>query len=159
MLESLCTAQSASSKKKRFQPVVIVVGGLALIVISWALTTFLRDALALGRVDSALVSVRALVAAEAKFAQTHPDLGYTCGLSQLPVEDWMKGLTKDGSKNGYAFTISGCRPANGKGPNVSYYVTARPLRSDMPAFCSDQSGIVKSDEGGSVESCLHSGVP
>lgn len=109
----------------------------------------------LGDVDSAIGRVRVVSAAEAQFAKQHPELGYTCAFSQLPrSEEIARLLAKDRIDNGYAFEIIGCQAAASKKANSTYYVTARPLHTGQPAFCSDQSGILMSDAGGSAEKCL-----
>jgi hypothetical protein len=114
----------------------------------------------LGYVDAAIGRMRALNDAEVKFAQTHPRVGYTCALSQLPESgEIQRLLTGSGIDNDYAFEIAGCQAPDAAGPNGAYYTTARPLHSGQPAFCSDQSGILKADYGGSVEKCRANGVP
>ncbi len=112
----------------------------------------------LGYVDSAIGRVRSVVASEDEFVKTHPGIEYTCTLSQLPDDEQILRLMKHGKDNGYVFDIVGCQAPEPKKPNSMYHVTARSLHSGLPAFCSDQSGIVKSDEGGSVEKCLATGV-
>lgn len=118
-----------------------------------------RGLMMLGYVDSAIGRVRAVTTAETQFTKTHPEVGYTCTLSQLPHDEQIARLVKDGKDNGYVFGIIGCQLTEPKKPNSIYQVTARPLHSGLPAFCSDQSGIIRSDEGGSIEKCLTSGVP
>lgn len=118
-----------------------------------------RGLMMLGYVDSAIGRVRAVTTAEAQFRKTHPEVGYTCTLSQLPHDEQIARLVKDGKDNGYVFDIIGCQLTESKNLNSMYHVTARPLHSGLPAFCSDQSGIIRSDEGGSIEKCLTSGVP
>jgi hypothetical protein len=113
----------------------------------------------LGYVDSAIVRVRAVTAAETQFAKAHPELGYTCTLSQLPHDELIARLVNERHDNGYAFGIIGCQRTEPKKPNSMYHLTARPLHSGLPAFCSDPSGIVRSDDTGSVEKCLANGVP
>jgi hypothetical protein len=114
----------------------------------------------LGYVDSAIDRVRVVSAGETQFAKAHPELGYTCSLSQLPrSEEITRLLANDRIDNGYAFEIIGCQAVVPKKPKSTYYVTARPLHRGQPAFCSDQSGILRSDEGGSVEKCLATVVP
>jgi hypothetical protein len=113
----------------------------------------------LGDVDSAIVRVRAVVAAETEFAKKHPDIGYTCTISQLPQDELVARLAVGRIDNGYAFGIVGCQAADAQKPNSIYHVTARPLRSGLPAFCSDPSGILRSDDTGSLERCLATGVP
>jgi hypothetical protein len=109
----------------------------------------------LAYVDSAIGRVRAVVAAEADFAKTNPQVGYTCTLSQLPSDQTLVRLRRDGQDNGYAFEIMGCGLAQ---PHSTYHITARPLHSGLPAFCSDESGILRLDEDGSVEKCIAEGV-
>ncbi len=114
----------------------------------------------LGYVDSAIGRMRVLNAAETQFAKEHPALGYTCKLSELPSTAEIRRLLAKGSiDNGYAFEITGCHAPEAQMPNSGYYITARPLHSGQPAFCSDQSGIVKADYSGSVERCRSNGVP
>jgi hypothetical protein len=139
--------------------VVLIVTILGLGVIAWITFNRVRSLMMLGCVDSAIGRVRAVVGAEDQFARTHPEVGYTCALSLLPRDDQIARLVKDGTDNGNAFNLVGCQPPEPKKPNLSYQVTARPLHSGLPAFCSDQSGIVRSDQGGSVETCLVNGVP
>lgn len=120
----------------------------------------MRDVLMLGYVDSAIGRMRALNDAEAKFAQAHPRVGFTCLLSQLPRSgEVQRLLTRNGSDNGYAFEIAGCEAPNNVRPNRSYYITARPVYKGQPAFCSDQTGVLKADDGGSVEKCKRQGSP
>jgi len=132
--------------------VVIVVGYFAFRMI-WGL-------MMLGYVDSAIVRMRALSAAEAQFAKMHPELGYSCSFSQLPsTDETVRRMAKNQTDNGYAFDIVGCQAQGAAKPNATYYLTARPLHSGQPAYCSDQSGILKADYDGSVERCRTSGVP
>ena len=132
---------------------------LGLSALAWIAFRRVRDLMMLGYVDSAIGRVRAVAAAEDQFARAHPEAGYTCTLSQLPQDEQIWRLARDGKDNGYAFDIIGCQPTEPKKPNSTYHVTARPLHSGLPAFCSDQSEIVRSDVGGSVEQCLANGVP
>lgn len=114
----------------------------------------------LGYVDSAIGRVRVISEAETEFAKAHPEVGYTCTLSRLPhKEEIMRLLTNGRIDNGYAFEIVGCQAIDSHKPNSMYYITARPLHPEQPAFCSDPSGIVKSDAEGSVEKCLVKGIP
>jgi hypothetical protein len=134
----------------------IALVSLAVIVLCWI---FLSRAMRLGYIDSAISSVRTLVAAETKYAAAHPEVGYTCSVSALPSDEFkIVERLRNGTRNGYAFQISGCQVANGARSNAWYQLTARPLLKGMPAYCSDQSGIVKYDESGSVQKCLESGL-
>jgi hypothetical protein len=147
---------SVGKKRKR---VVFIIGCLGLSALAWIAFRTVRGFTMFGYVDSALFRVRVVDAAETKFAKAHPEVGYTCTLSQLPDDyELMERLTKDGRENGYSFEIVGCQAADSKKPNSTYQVTARPLHSGLPAFCSDPSGV-RSDDTGSVEKCLANGSP
>jgi len=113
----------------------------------------------LGYVDSAIGSTRALVNAENLYAKSHPEIGYTCTFSDLPLEESRAALATSGQRNKYAFTVGSCDDRTGTRRVEQYHLTARPLLAGMPAFCSDQSGVVKYDESGSIEKCLENGVP
>jgi hypothetical protein len=142
--------------KKKLLKALVVLGSLALIGTGWI---FLSRLERLGYVDSAIGTIRVVLAAETKFAQAHPDIGYSCTLSALPIEGLTAGFDEHGHRNEYAFEISGCRAGNAHSPNSKYQITARPLVSDVPAYCSDQSGILKYDESGSIQKCLENGPP
>jgi hypothetical protein len=144
-----------TSKKISIAVVVVLVcmGGF------FAFRTF-RGLMKFGYVDSAIGRIRVLNLAEAEFAKRHPELGYTCTFSQLPpTQEITRLLAAGGTDNGYAFEIFGCRVPSAEKPNSTYYITARPLHSAQPAFCSDQSGVLRADYGGSVERCRAKGVP
>ena len=143
-------------EKKRLLTALVILGSSALIVAGWIL---LSRSKRLAYVDSAIGSMRVLVATETGFAQAHPDIGYTCKLSALPSEDLTAELVKNGRRNEYVFEVIGCPAEDAKRPTTKYQLTARPLVTRMPAFCSDQSGVVKYDESGSIQKCLESGVP
>ena len=154
----MSTPQTAP-KKSRASRVSLVVVTVVLIVVGYFGFRWLRGSMMLGYVDSAIGRMRALNDAEARFAPAHPSVGYTCALSQLPRSgEVQRLLTANGIDNGYAFEIAGCRASDGT-PNPAYYTSARPLHSGQPAFCSDQSGILRADYSGSVEKCRANGVP
>ena len=157
MLVRTSTPESVNKTKARtiaaaVVAVVFVLGYFAFRMI-WGL-------MMLGYVDSAIVRMRALSTAEAQFAKMHPELGYTCSFSQLPLTDEIvRPLAKHQIHNGYAFDIVGCQAQGAPKPNTTYYLTAKPSHLGQPAYCSDQSGIVKADYDGSIERCRISGVP
>ena len=136
-----------------------VLGCIALAVCAWIATTYFRGLLRLGYLDSGIGSVRRLVAAETKFAESHPDVGYSCEFSKLDEDQLIAALAKTKTWNEYEFELSGCNGPNGVGPNRSYRITARPLTSGLPALCSDQSGILKIDYSASVQRCIAGGTP
>jgi hypothetical protein len=141
--------------KIRFTFFIFVVG-LCTIFSVWLVAWYLNGSLKLAYKDSAIGILRTVVRDENTFAVAHPTSGYTCELSDLTTH---RAATTNGQENGYVFQISGCRIATDASPNTSYNVTARPQGSGMPAFCTDQSGIVRADYGGDIVNCLRSGVP
>ena len=143
---------------RRRVPIFVLIAILG-VGLAWLAFGRVRGLLMLGFIDSAIGRVRAVAAAEDRFAKANPEVGYTCAISHLPSDEQILRLAKDGTDNGYAFEIVGCQPAESQKPNSMYRVIARPLHSGLPAFCSDQSGIVRYDNGGSVERCLANGVP
>lgn len=144
--------QTERPKVKKISLLIIVA---ALSVVGFIAVRTVRGLMLLGYVDSAIGRVRVISAAEAEFAKAHPELGYTCTLSQLRhTEEITRLLRQEQIDNGYAFKIAGCQAASPNKPISTYNISARPLNTGQPAFCSDQSGILMSDEGGSVEKCL-----
>src|SRR5215469_4068341 len=91
--------------------------------LGWIAFRRVRNLMMLGYLDSAIGRVRAVLAAKAEFAKTNPQVGYTCTLSQLPSDQALVRLRRDGRDNGYAFEITGCGLAQ---PHSTYHITARP---------------------------------
>jgi hypothetical protein len=85
------------SAKKR---VLIGITILALCVFAWIALRKVQSLMLPGFVDSAIVRMRDIVAAEDQFAQSHPEIGFTCTLAQLPRDDQIARLVKDGTDNG-----------------------------------------------------------
>ena len=136
-----------------------VLGFIALAACGWVAFGFVRGLLNLGYLDAAIGTVRTLVTAERNFADSHPGLGYVCTLPELGKDELFMTLAQTGRWNEYAFELSGCNATTGIGPNRNYLITARPLLNHMPALCSDQSGIFKTDASGSIQHCITSGTP
>ena len=150
------TATSKGSTTRRIALLIVLV---VLSVIGYFGFKTIWGLMMLGYVDSAIGRMRVLYAAENQFAKEHPALGYTCELSELPQSSGIRRLlAKNSTDNGYTFEIEGCHAPVRQTPNLTYYITV-PLHTDEPAFCSDQSGILRADYGGSVEKCQSNGVP
>jgi len=121
---------------------------------------------------SVLAAMRTILTAEITYAATYPSAGFTCTLSDLdgfgggaPNEHQAmlipSGLAS-GKKYGYTFALSGCSGNR----STSFHLTAAPAVSmqggnsfGRRAFCSDQSGAIRSSADGSAATCLSSGVP
>jgi type IV pilus assembly protein PilA len=122
----------------------------------WVGWRLFRGLLMLGYIDSAIGTIHAIVSAEATFARAHPDVGFTCSLSSLDGGPLVAALVGNNARNGYSFEMDGC--SAGTRPNAKFRLTARPLHKGQPAHCSDESGVVTSDDSGSVAKCLASGM-
>ncbi len=147
------TGQSGRRRTRTLVLIFVLLGVSALITIY-----YLWPLLKLGYVDSAIITLRTVVAAEKEFAMAHPDRGYACALPDLDTDEMLRGLARSQQRNGYEFELN-CPAKKANGVELGFRITARPLHGKMPAYCSDQSGVLKYDEGGSPERCLQSGVP
>lgn len=115
---------------------------------------------------STLASMRTILTAETTYAATYPAVGFTCTLSDLdgfgggePNEHQAmlinSGLAS-GRLHGYIFMLSGC----GGSPAASYLLTATPNGQSYgrSAFCTDQSGVIRSSADGNAATCQSSGT-
>jgi type IV pilus assembly protein PilA len=130
-----------------------------LIIAAIAIPNLLRARMAANE-SSAVASVRTLSVAEINYSHAHPDKGYTCSLSDL--NQLIDGALLSGRKTGYVFELQACAAGPESGANVSYQVVAYPAaanQSGVRAFCSDESGLIKVDSGGSVRGCVENGTP
>jgi len=113
-----------------------------------------------------LAAMHTILAAEATYASSYPNVGYTCSLSSLdgfgggePNEHQAmlinSGLAS-GKKYGFVFTLSGCSAA----PATSFHLSAAPNANTFgrKAFCADQSGVIRSAQDGSSATCWASGT-
>jgi hypothetical protein len=107
--------------------------------------------------SSAIVSVRQIVSAENAFFKSRPNSGYTCRLSDLSDAGLIDKTLGTARKNGYNFELSGCGSGTSK---AKYLIVAYPVtveRTGRESFCSDESGVVKTDITGSREHCMIDG--
>jgi hypothetical protein len=125
-----------------------------------------------GNDSQVLSAMRTILAAEATYNSTYHAVGYTCTLSDLDgfgggeVNEHQAMLIASGlasgKKYGYVFTLSGCTGI----PATSFHLVAAPA---MPgyggnnfgrrAYCSDQSGAIRSSADGNPATCLASVTP
>jgi hypothetical protein len=65
-----------------------------------------------------------------------------------------------GKKNGFVFELASCAPAKKGGPIAKYRVVAyMPIRkAGAPAYCSDDSDVIRVARNGLAVDCLKSGV-
>jgi len=112
-------------------------------------------------------AMRTILTAEVTYAATYPTVGFTCTLSNLdgfggaePNEHQAmlinSGLAS-GKKYGFVFTISECSGA----PATTFHLTAAPNQNfyERKAFCTDQSGVIRSSDDGDSSTCFASGSP
>lgn len=110
---------------------------------------------------SVVSSMRTLNMAEIAYGQAHRNAGYTCSLSQL-AGVW--GISKDlagGKKNGYQFELQNCVPSKPGGPVAKYQLlaySADPVRAGAPAYCTDESDLIRVVRNGSPRDCFKRGT-
>ena len=131
-----------------------------LIIAAIAIPNFLRARIAANEA-MAVASVRTLMRAEIGFAQSHPNVGFSCSLSDLTETHLIDEPLATGRKYGYAFELSNCTPGADQA-NVKFQVVAYPLTPNttgVRAFCGDESGLVRVDANGSTQDCLVNSSP
>ena len=92
-------------KRKTWVALRSVLFGLVVIVVGWSVGRYFVRLRALGYADSAIGTMRTLAANENKFAESHPNLGYTGELPDISTD----ATIATGPKNGYIFKISDCQ--------------------------------------------------
>lgn len=103
-------------------------------------------------------SVMMLGFAESQFARTHPEIGFTCVLSDLAKPNMLSldpRIFSGEPYRGYKFSLSGCQDK----PSGSFHLIAEPV-SPAPktkAFCTDATNNVRSSDDGLGSSCLATG--
>jgi hypothetical protein len=108
-------------------------------------------------------AVRRMALAENIYAQKHPEMGFTCAISNLVnvgrgLDDgepykFMDPEFAGGVYNGYRFALRGC---DGK-PAKSFQVVAEPISGKGKAYCSDDRLNLRSADDGRGSTCLSSG--
>jgi hypothetical protein len=96
--------------------------------------------------------------AEATFARSHPDTGFTCTFSDLAKPNPLnldQRIFSGEPYGGYKFTLSGCQDK----PSGSFHLTAEPLSrvAGAKAYCTDATNNIRSSDDGLGSSCLASG--
>jgi hypothetical protein len=115
----------------------------------------------------AVGNLRRIATLQAQYETAHPTKGFSCVLADLKQEpppnnayDPDTFLVTD-SHAGYTFALGGCETS--AGVKVTRYrataVPRDPGKSGVRAFCTDQSGGIWYDSGGSAEKCLVSHQP
>ena len=103
-------------------------------------------------------AVQMLSMTESMFARTHPEIGFTCTLSELAKPNLLNvdpRIFSGETYRGYKFTLSGCQDK----PSGTFRLTAEPLSrvAGAKAYCTDATNNVRSSDDGLGSSCLASG--
>jgi hypothetical protein len=114
-----------------------------------------------GTESSPVAALRTVNTAEIAYSQAHRAAGYTCSLADLSGAWGISQQLASGRKNGYVFQLQRCSRAKPDGPIVKYQVVAYPegaRNNGGPAYCSDQSDVIRVARNGSGSDCLTRGV-
>jgi hypothetical protein len=147
--------------RRRFIPLLVMVAILC-VAASFIPTLDGPNSGRARREATAVGDLRRLTALQNRFSAAHPEKGFTC---QLPLLKSTTPSTDDYDPErfllldtyaGYRIKLDGCEP-NQQGLVTRYWATsvpAAPRISGVRAFCTDQSGALWYDNGGSADSCL-----
>jgi prepilin-type N-terminal cleavage/methylation domain-containing protein len=119
---------------------------------------------------AAVSSIRTLTTAEHAYAQTYPDIGFTCSVAELgppggggspnpSAAGIVDAVVASGVKQGYTLSLSNC--GAGGGIRYTFSAAAVPVSrgsTGMRAFCSDASGIIWYAHDGTSATCQSGGV-
>lgn len=119
-------------------------------------------ALTMGGGEASVVSsMRTLNMAEIAYGQAHRDIGYTCSLPDLSGTWGISSELAAGKKHGYNFELKNCAAVKPGGPVTRYQLiaySAEPGGRDKPAYCTDESDVIRSVGNGSSENCFAVGT-
>jgi type IV pilus assembly protein PilA len=135
-----------------FIPIVLIIAAIAI-------PNLLRARMAANE-SSAVGSVRFINTAEITYISQHPNVGYTCSISDLSQQ--IDSELASGRKSGYSFELTGCSAGAEGAGNIKYQVIAYPTarnQTGVRAFCSDESAVIRVDSEGSGQKCLENGSP
>ena len=110
---------------------------------------------------SVVSSLRTVNMAEIAYGQAHRDAGYTCSLPELKAVWGISGDLAAGRKNGYIFELKNCSAVKPGGPVARYQLfvySTDPRRAGAPAYCSDESDVIRVMRGGSPQDCFATGT-
>jgi hypothetical protein len=108
--------------------------------------------------------LRRIVTLQNNYAGSHPATGFACELPLLKSAEPdqygydPEAFLRSGGYLGYRISLAGCGPEP-NGVVTRYRITAIPLeqgKSGIRAFCTDETGALWYDAGGSAEKCFAS---
>ena len=132
---------------------LLVVVAIILTIAAIAIPSFVRSRIAANEA-TAVASIRTLTTAEHAYAQTYPQIGFTCALSELgppaggaPYSSTgtgaIDGVLASGEKQGYLLSLSQSDCADvPRSTFSSAAVPKNPGSTGVRSFCSDASGII-----------------
>jgi len=147
---------------------LLIVVAIILIIAAIAIPNLLRSRMAANEA-SAVGSLRTLNTAEITYNTTYSTVGFTCTLGNLAppasgtsatssAAGLIDATLASGNKSGYTFNLINCSGS----PFSTYQSTADPATvgtTGQRSFCSDNSGVIRQDGGGSSANCLTNNVP
>jgi hypothetical protein len=101
---------------------------------------------------------RELMAAEHGYADSFPQVGFTCDLRRLGEARLIEKVLASGEKSGYHYELRGCGTT---ATAVAFAVAALPTKVGTTgkfAFCGNQEGLLWYAVNGSADDCLHQRV-
>jgi len=110
---------------------------------------------------SMVASMRSVNMAEIAYEQAHHDKGYTCSIPELAQHWGVRADLAALGRNGYTFELKNCQPSKPGGPIAKYQLIAHPAErasSQAPAYCSDESDVIRVLRNGSPEDCFEVGA-
>jgi len=158
-----------SKKNRGFSLIeLLIVVAIILIIAAIAIPNLLRSRIAANEA-SAVGSMRTLNTAEVTYNTTYSTVGFACTLGVLAPPSGGASPTSSaaglidsnlasGNKSGYTFGLTNCSGT----PATTYQSTADPQTAGTTgqrSFCSDSSGVIRQDGGGSSANCLANNVP
>jgi prepilin-type N-terminal cleavage/methylation domain-containing protein len=146
---------------------LLIVVAIILTIAAIAIPSLLRSRIAANEA-AAVASIRTISTAETAYAQTFPNIGYTCNLSDLgppasgqPISPTAGGIIDavlaSGLKQGYTLSVSNCTGT----PQVTYSSAAVPVTpgaTGVRSFCSDASGTIWFGSDGTASTCRTAGA-
>ena len=106
-------------------------------------------------------SMRRVSMAEIAYQQAHRATGYTCSLQDLSGVWGISGDLATGRKNGYIFELKNCTAPKPGGPISKYQLlaySAVPGKTGAPAYCTDESDVIRVLRNGSPHNCFEIGA-
>jgi hypothetical protein len=116
--------------------------------------------------NGAVESLRIINNAQRSYAHAYPEIGYACDLAKFAVphdgiptpehSGMLEDLLIKGTRNGYSYLVF-CGDVSK--PQRTYRAAALPAQGGLPAYCTDESGVIRSARDGKPGTCFSKGTP